>query len=315
MNELFKYPNVVFVAKGHKIIGGNDTGRPAVVIGVEKKIPRALLKGDQVLPCYYDGKITDVVEVGHIRALQRTDKVRPAPGGVSIGHYNITAGTLGMVVRKDGKRMILSNAHVLADVNKGQPGDVILQPGSYDGGLVLLNNIAHLYSSVPIKTDKENGSNCPIAAIWKWPYNVLAKLFHRKTRLVAETYEPNYVDAALALPINDADVIDNILEIGVPVGFSEANIGDNVRKSGRTTGLTYGRIVATEASVLVDYGDDGTASFEHQLIASPMCEGGDSGSIVVNDGDAVVGLLFAGSPQTTVMNNIFDVMSALELDT
>jgi hypothetical protein len=43
-------------------------------------------------------------------------RMRPAQGGVSIGHYKITAGTLGCLVR-DGKggTYILSNNHVLAN--------------------------------------------------------------------------------------------------------------------------------------------------------------------------------------------------------
>ncbi|NIU63493.1 MAG: hypothetical protein GWN66_23410, partial [Pseudomonas stutzeri] len=78
---------------------------------------------------------TDVQETGVIRALQdHTAKWRPAPGGVSIGHVDITAGTLGCLVVRGDHIYILSNNHVLANSNEAEPGDAILQPGPHDGG-------------------------------------------------------------------------------------------------------------------------------------------------------------------------------------
>ncbi len=71
---------------------------------------------------------TDVVQTGRIRALQLpTERHRPAPGGVSIGHHEITAGTFGCLVRKNGHTLILSNNHVLANSNDAQIGDPILR--------------------------------------------------------------------------------------------------------------------------------------------------------------------------------------------
>ena len=61
---------------------------------------------------------------------------RPLRIGASIGHFKITAGTLGAFVRSrdDGSVLILSNNHVLANENKAKKGDHILQPGDFDGG-------------------------------------------------------------------------------------------------------------------------------------------------------------------------------------
>ena len=70
-----------------------------------------------------------------MRALQgHKDRWRPASGGVSIGHINITAGTLGCLATRDGELFILSNNHVLANSNAAQKGDPIIQAGRYDGG-------------------------------------------------------------------------------------------------------------------------------------------------------------------------------------
>ena len=72
--------------------------------------------------------------------------------GISIGHYSITAGTFGAVVRDaaTNARLILSNNHVLANSNSGSKGDTILQPGRYDGGKDPQDRIAELERFVTI---------------------------------------------------------------------------------------------------------------------------------------------------------------------
>src|SRR5207247_1162936 len=79
-----------------------------------------------VVPKEMGGVLTDVVETGRFSAMPltqtvdegRTHKMRPAEGGVSIGHYRITAGTLGVLARRGGRPVILSNNHVLANGNE-----------------------------------------------------------------------------------------------------------------------------------------------------------------------------------------------------
>jgi len=48
-------------------------------------------------------------------------------------------------------------------------------------------------------------------------------------------------------------------------------------------------------------------------MAGAMSQGGDSGSAVLNNTDNLVGLLFAGSDTTTIINRIENVFSALGL--
>jgi hypothetical protein len=57
---------------------------------------------------------------------------RPLEAGLSLGHFSITAGTFGFVVEDDDAFYVLSNNHVLANVNVGQPGDPVVQPGPDD---------------------------------------------------------------------------------------------------------------------------------------------------------------------------------------
>jgi hypothetical protein len=53
------------------------------------------------------------------------------------------------------------------------------------------------------------------------------------------------------------------------------------------------------------------AQFRDQLLAGPMSQGGDSGSAVLDNDRKIVGLLFAGSDQTTIINRIQNVFSLL----
>jgi hypothetical protein len=79
---------------------------------------------------------------------------RPIRIGLSVGHYNITAGTLGCFVRRqsDDAIAILSNNHVLADENKGKGGDAILQAGKYDGGTKSKDTVGDLAEFVQLST-------------------------------------------------------------------------------------------------------------------------------------------------------------------
>jgi hypothetical protein len=202
---------------------------------------------------------------------------------------------------------------VLADSNQGQPGDAILQPGPYDGG-TLADQIATLEEFVPINFGTD-GSICPIATGLADVFNGLAQIFGSRHRMRAfqENPEMNLVDAAIARPLSADLVKKEILEIGEPQGVGEGTLGLRIRKSGRTTGLTSGEITQVDATVRVGYGGGNTATFTDQLIAGPISSGGDSGSAVLDEDGRVVGLLFAGSAQTTVINRIQNVLDALNV--
>jgi len=67
---------------------------------VRQKVPPSALQADAMVPKSIEGVRTDVLEIGDVRALQtRTSRWRPAPAGVSLGHFRISAGTFGCMVR------------------------------------------------------------------------------------------------------------------------------------------------------------------------------------------------------------------------
>jgi hypothetical protein len=314
VNTLLAKENVVACGVGYKETEGVMTDELCIVVSVEKKVPLAQLAEADIVPRTVDDVKTDVLETGLITAWQDpTEKWRPAPGGVSNGHINITAGTLGCLVLKGGELFILSNNHVLADINQGKKGDPIIQPGKYDGG-TLADQIATLEEFVPIDFGT-SPPTCPMAEAIEQLLNAIARGVGSSHRVVSyqESRGENQVDAALARPLSLDLVERRILNIGVPKGSREATLGTNIKKSGRTTGFTTGRITQIDATVQVSYGSAGTATFTDQFVAGAMSAGGDSGSAVLDEEDYVVGLLFAGSQNTTIINPIQFVLDALDI--
>ncbi len=312
VNALLAKKNVVACGVGYKETEGVVTDEPCIVVSVERKMPLAQLAEADIVPRTVDDVKTDVLETGLITAWQApTTKWRPAPGGVSIGHINITAGTLGCLVLKGGELFILSNNHVLADTNLGKKGDPIIQPGKYDGG-TSADQIATLEEFVPIDFGT-SPPTCPTAKTIEQLLNAIAKGMGSSHRVVSyqESTGENRVDAALARPLSPDLVERRILNIGVPKGSRDATLGTNIKKSGRTTGFTTGHITQIDVTVQVSYGSAGMATFTDQLIAGGMSAGGDSGSAILDEEDYVVGLLFAGSQNTTIITPIQFVLDAL----
>lgn len=313
-------PNVVGLGVGFRVAGKQVTDELGVVVLVRDKIPLAGLSPEAVVPKALDGVRTDVFEVGDLRPLQSpTERWRPAPGGVSIGHFKITAGTLGCMVRdrQTGARLILSNNHVLGNSNDAALGDPILQPGAADGGRVESDTIAYLERFCPIQFNT-SPPTCDLAKGYVKIGNTLARWMKSSHQVQALRLNPqaaNLVDAAVARPLNEDMLRDDILEIGAPEGVTQAVLGMGVRKMGRTTSFTSGEVLVLNATVTVGYGYDLKATFDDQIISSPMSRGGDSGSLLVaGESKLAVGLLFAGSDQATIYNPIQPVLDCLNVD-
>lgn len=167
--QLLAKANVVGVGVGYKDNKGEPTDEIALVALVEQKKPAAALTADDMIPPDLDGAKTDVVEVGVLRAYNSVNprgRFRPTiPPGVSMGHYQVTAGTFGALVYdvQTGEALLLSNNHVFANSNDAQLGDVILQPGALDGGNNPGDVVAELYKYLPLRFTNEG--NLPPASV------------------------------------------------------------------------------------------------------------------------------------------------------
>ncbi len=304
--DLFRRRNVVACGLGYKISEGKPTGDLSLVISVTHKVSSELLAPQDLIPKSMLGMLTDVVETGRIRAqmpVDPTGRFRPAQPGISIGHHDITAGTFGLLVHRNGAPFILSNNHVLADSNAGQIGDAIYQPGPADGGTAA-DRIAAL-SEFEALDFGDNPSQCSIAdTIASW-LNFLARVTGSSHRMqpVQQTEGVNTMDAALAQPDTPDLVIPSILEIGLPTGVGNLELGQEVQKMGRTTGWTHGYVTQVSVTVSVDY-NGRTARFTDQVLTGSMSSPGDSGSGILDMDRRAVGLLFAGSTSVTIFTPI-----------
>lgn len=266
---------VVGVTKINRITAGEGGGVVNVPPEIPSELPVISLAG---VPEKDETIEVIIEEEGDIRLVMNTAKRRPCPGGYSIGHYAITAGTLGGVARVGSTwGYILSNNHILAAQNSGQIGDSIYQPGPHDGG-TSSDLIGRLERFVPVTV----GGN-------------------------------NEVDAAFAQALDpwDQNVSRHVKDIGTPNAVADPTVGQNVRKSGRTTQLTTGRVLSTNATVRLQFGG-GLTTFVNQIQTSKMVEGGDSGSLLWASGDlTVVGMVFATSSTVSYSNKINRVLTLL----
>jgi hypothetical protein len=226
--------------------------------------------------------------------LQR--RVRPLRPGLSVGHPDVTAGTLGGFVRRPGAAglLVLSNNHVLANSDAATEGDPVLQPGVADGGTPG-DRIGVLSGSVRLGTDPGNLVDAAVATL----------------------------DAGVAA---DPSAYPGGPLLGTVAAVDDVDPEELVEKIGRTTGHTRGRITAVEVDgVGVQY-DDGVYTFDDQIeiegLTGAFSAGGDSGSVIWRSRDrAPLGLLFAGSTEggsagggVTFANPLATVLRELGVD-
>lgn len=293
--------NVHAVGIGRKMVDGKPTGEAAVRFYVFEKLPESLLPGKLKLPKRVEGYPTDVIEslpaflLAAACSVDRRKRQRPIVAGISAGHVNVTAGTISCRCHstrpgEGERRMVLSNNHVFADVNKGKSGDKLLQPGKLDGG-----------------TTKKDA------------FAVLRRF--QKIQLGGKA--KNLVDAAIGEVGKGVKMDESICSIGKLKGIARATDGMAVRKHGRTTGYTEGKVVDVSVDALVgmDHTDPSVvARFINQIRIEPATGypaiglGGDSGSLVVRKTSRkAIGLYFAGPADGSygLANHIREVASCL----
>jgi hypothetical protein len=228
------------------------------------------------VPSTIDGYPTNVTIGGRIYAEHlsnltilgsRTVHWSPMVGGISFGNVYYHTGTVGVFCHCSGVVVALSNAHILAmDANYNLiPGEVdSYQPGLYDSG--------------------------PINVGWDMHY----------ININFNTYQnPNHADAACAYIYSNYQTSpykilgpNNINTYTVDLTTANPSVGYAVRKSGKTTGVTYGVVLLTNAYATVWYGNK-WAYFTDLYETTRTSNNGDSGSFVDYNGH-FVGLEFAG---------------------
>lgn len=291
--EVMKFPNVINVAIGLKETSGELTDDIVFQIFVNDKVEKDSLEPSELIPKKIKGYKTDVVKVP--KAVNRVDtsEHRPVTGGVQISNGKGHVGTLGCFAQLvlDDTLVLLSNAHVLYS-DSAVAGDKIGQP-----------NLDNKCCCCCAYVDGEIGT------------------------ILSPAINNSKVDCAIA-SVNTGIATDYILSNSMTEtelhidGTDTAVVGDIVRKIGRTSGLTEGRVRSINGP---------TSSKEGQIFIRPVetetytegtkgkkafSDGGDSGSIIIDETNNVIGLLWGGDPNSYTVDETFachinDVLAAL----
>ncbi len=310
---LLKKNNVVGVGIGYKQRHGKRLPTLCLTVLVSQKVPMSALASKDIVPARILGHQTDVIETGIIKTYEQVKRMRPAQPGISIGNYRITAGTFGAVVydRETRQPLILSNNHVLANATNGRDrragiGDPILQPGAHDGGKLPGDTIGRLQRYIPVEAAFGLDAQYTVSRLWS------PRLL--STEGEEQGIRSNTVDCALAEPLEPDLIKPEVLGLGTPQGTAEPELDMRIRKSGRTTGVTEGEILVKDVVLRVDFGDVGIAIFSDQVVSNIKSGPGDSGSLIMDEDNRALGLLFAGGNNLTVFNRISNVTKALGVD-
>ncbi len=317
--RMLKDPNIQSVSLGVKYKGGKPIEKEAVVFAVKKKKPKHEMRGaSDALPLRIQGVETDVQE-RVIYAPPRSrlgwssrefkSKKRPCPPGYSVGHHLITAGTLGFWGRRmdSDDYLMFSNNHVLANSNACRPGDPIYQPGPHDGG-TSSDRIGLLDDYVEINWGGGENGGC----------NLFARALQLFKRSAIKQPNPNLVDAAMARVLHQSWVEHKFPgETERLKGVRDLQLGDSVKKPGRTTEWTFGAAEGVDVMARVNYGNGRVAIFDDQIEFrandpdTDFSAGGDSGSAIISIDGYLGALLFAGGGGVTVGCRIGHVMTLL----
>jgi hypothetical protein len=325
--QLRAIPGVVHVSVGLKETNGKVTDQLCVRVYVEQKKAKEALPAAQLIPSEINGVPTDVNIVGRFEFQDDNTKYRPIMGGIQISNRIIvlnaagtgtemSRGTLGCtaVDTTDDAPVILSNWHVLYG-SSGRTGDKVYQPPPTSIPPVELGDL-------PARPRDEED-----------------KIGVLRRKEISST-----VDGAIATidvssccnccGIRYSNEINGLSVGGRPprntiVGDQRAVSGMTVFKVGKSTGRTEG-VVVDDNHPSFDIVKDGTTySFTGQIAIQnidntiPFSTHGDSGSVIINLENKIVGLLFASGrnvpingvdqPFVTIANHIQDVFNALKV--
>lgn len=275
------------------VIGTATTKLPDGRLAI--KILAREMNFDRPIPEVLDGVPVIVEQVGEVKAQLAEgvyiDRYRPVACGVSGGNYNFyrsnqlgwvcDGGTIGCVVKKGGKKYFLSNNHIFAHANREKIGSGIVQPATLD-------------------------NECSQSE-----QDIVAKLTDFNQILWGPLRNINEIDAAIAEILPGVDFTCAMICGYTPKStVAEATLGLEVKKCGRTTGLTYGEVTGVNVTIVVNYMPDGYARFDNQIQFTKLTDSGDSGSLTVTKtGNKPVALQFAGGSTASFGNPIQSVLN------
>jgi len=263
LSELKKYPNVVSVGVGLKETNEEITFTLCYRVYVNEKKATDALQAHEKIPPIIDDFVTDVISYGVVEETANLTPIRPLVGGIQIKNeaYAVDndkrgVGTLGCLAIPDDNEddiVGLTCAHV-ALLNSESTVDASPNIGQPQKHICCCCCVKNLVGSVQSIGD---GVDCATIKL--------------HDDIVAD--------------IKAKGVINDIQDIGSIVGRVVATEGMLVKKSGAATGLTRGQVVDI-------YFDNAQVLIAPVSPYPKFADFGDSGSIVVDDNNRVIGLLW-----------------------
>lgn len=330
--ELLSRKNVVDVGIGYKEREGAYKEVMCLVVFVQEKQPASAIAPEDLIPTEIEGIPTDVVTVPVEDQLAgdgavNTDIERPLLGGIQITNNADGDGTLGCFANlaEGGGLVLLSNYHVLYGEHKGKD-DHIYQPSKTCCCCCTCDMVARNEAG---KWGEIGGPPVFVdAAIARIEVqNIADQVLIRNEVKGLGVYQN--LGAANETLTNDNAVLKGVApmtqtldENGNPV-MAPVVPGNRVRKVGRTTARTIGEVMLVGAYVEVKDDKGNLRKYTGQIRVKPkdpnqpFAKKGDSGSVLVDDQNRVVGLLmsskFDKKPYMSTCNNIHEVIREMKI--
>lgn len=277
--------NVVGIGMGYKVTKGITTNKLCIQVFVTKKYPLCQISKKNIIPNCYESIQTDVIESGYFKALQLTDRVRPVPGGYSVGPSSLPiAGSLSCVVTDKKFFYILGCNHIFTNGNLLPISTPILQPSIYDGGVLATDIVATLSKYIPLK-------------------------------FLSPTETPvNFADAALAKVTIPNEILPQIAILGQLSGIAFSHLGTVIQKAGRSTGYTSGIVTTLGASFVSNLPDGRKALMLNQVLCNIKVAGGDSGALALDSNNFALGQIINGSDNMAAFTPITTILNLFSVD-
>ncbi|MBX9362260.1 hypothetical protein [Streptomyces sp. WAC04114] len=275
---------------GLKQTGGEFTPQIALFVYVAQKRPSEEVPEGELVPAEFGGYATDVVEVQPV-PIDDTARYDPLRGGIEIsrerliqdGIFAPPTGTLGAVV---SSRVHGGEAQLLTCAHVVQQSDINV----YQPGLVSISPFGDVVGTV---------------------------------EAVRHEFNPLFLDCATIALNGSRSAKPLVEEIGATQGamVDLPPLGAVVKKRGKRTLLTFGFVVRLSSSGFVPAIDQIEISGAVPFVTL-FAGKGDSGSVVLNANNEVIGLLFAipredlgaGLGSGGIAMPIFNVQEALQVD-
>lgn len=86
-------------------------------------------------------------------------------------------------------------------------------------------------------------------------------------------------------------------------GYGYAEINDKISKYGRSSGLTFSKVIDKNVYISIKYPEIGNAILKNCYVCESFAIAGDSGSLAINQNDEAIGLITAGNSLITVVSS------------